>query len=47
MSFYNNSINDFVVGSEEGELYIGDRHGSKNEVAKNILGFFVENDTQI
>lgn len=36
LSFLNNSINDLVVGGEEGELYIGDRLGNKSDVTKNV-----------
>lgn len=38
MSFFDNNINSFVVGSEEGELYLADRHGNKGEVQRSIVG---------
>lgn len=43
MVFLHNSINNFVVGSEENELYIGDRHASKGELNRNINGSIIFN----
>jgi len=36
MSFYCNNINNFVIGSEENEIYLADRHGNKGEITRSI-----------
>jgi hypothetical protein len=41
MSFFDNNINNFVVGSEEGELYVANRHGNKSgEITRSVQGIF-------
>jgi hypothetical protein len=42
MSFLNDSIKDFVVGSEENELYMCDRHAAKQEISRSISGTFLK-----
>ncbi|KAL3100337.1 hypothetical protein niasHT_029041 [Heterodera trifolii] len=36
MAFLHNSINNYVLGTEEGELYIGDRHAASGESSRSI-----------
>lgn len=38
MAFFHSDINNFVIGSEENMLYVGDRHGQKGELARSING---------
>lgn len=36
MSFFDNNINNFIIGSEEGEIYLADRHGTKGEIQRSV-----------
>lgn len=38
MSFFDNNINNFIIGSEEGEIYLADRHGTKGEIQRSVEG---------
>ncbi|KAI1717234.1 cytoplasmic dynein 1 intermediate chain 2 domain-containing protein [Ditylenchus destructor] len=36
MCFFHSNINSFVIGSEEKNIYMGDRHGNKGEMTRSI-----------
>lgn len=38
MAFFYSDINNFVIGGEESQIYVGDRHGQKGEMSRSIPG---------